>query len=66
MSVKHPQTTNDTVTFQINEKKKLRELALSIKKVPDKFTKIDGNKIVVDLDKIHLMLMDYQNTKDAP
>jgi hypothetical protein len=41
----------------LDDKSKLRKIALKINKIPYKFSKRGGS---LDLDKIHLALMDYQ------
>ena len=38
------------------DQNKLRQLALKINHIPREFAKIDGS---LDLDKVHLKLMDY-------
>lgn len=40
----------------LEDKKKLRNIAEKITKIPSKWQKIDGS---LDLDKVHLSLMDY-------
>ena len=39
------------------DQNKLRQLALKINNIPMEFAEIDGS---LDLDKVHLKLMDYQ------
>ena len=41
----------------VDDKNKLRNIAKKINNIPIEFSKVDGS---LDLDKVHLVLMDYQ------
>lgn len=62
---KNPSQTNyegDQFQYLKTEKKRLRAMARKIKNIPAEFCGEDGK---LSLDKIHLILLDYQKIKDV-